>query len=214
MLLHEARDRESLIATAVESVERGLNELSSGNLSLRVDDGLLLTPSAIPFARLGVEDLVKLSLDGEILAGGCKPSSEWPFHTAILQVRPDVNAIVHTHSVAATAYSCLRQPIPAFHYMVAALGGYEVPCSGYATPGTRELAELAVDTLGDLGGCLLANHGVLAVGDDLDQALARAQLIETLAEQYSRTLQLGGAVLLSDAEMSEMLEAFRYYGKS
>ncbi|MGB1111068.1 MAG: class II aldolase/adducin family protein [Gammaproteobacteria bacterium] len=204
---------ESLIQAARLTLSLGLNELSSGNLSVRLGDGLLITPSAIPFDQLLETDLAIMDMSGEVLGGDRRPSSEWPFHTAIYKARPDVRAIVHTHSPEATALSCLREPIPSFHYMVAMLGGHTIPCSGYAMPGSRELADLVVEALGTLGGCLMANHGVIAVGQDLGAALNRAQLIETLAGQYLRLRQVGGGVMLTHEEMDQMLDAFKTYGK-
>ena len=209
---NESQAREAVLNAALETVNRGLNSGTSGNVSLRWGEGLLITPSGMLFDRLGPQDLAFIDLQGQVLQGQKKPSSEWQLHCTLYRERDEFDAIVHTHSVEATAWSCLRKPIPSFHYMVAALGGREVPCADYATFGTHELAENAQAAMNGYSGCLLGNHGVLAAGPDFDLALERAELIEILAQQYMRTLQMGGAVMLPDAEMDRVLEAFKGYG--
>lgn len=186
----------------------------SGNVSVRLKDGFLVTPSGLPYAGMGPEDLVQLSLEGEIRSGERKPSSEWPFHAAIYRARSDAQAIVHTHSPMATALSCTRQGIPAFHYMIALAGGADIPCAPYATFGTRELADNAVAALEGRKATLLANHGVIALGASLDGASAIAAEVENLATQYLALLGAGLApVILDPEEMGRVGAKFMGYGK-
>jgi L-fuculose-phosphate aldolase len=192
----------------------GLARGTAGNISARIDGGLLISPSAMPYAALGAADIVRIDFAGHVLESAvppARPSSEWRMHAGILRSRPDISAIVHTHSPFATALACLRRPIPAFHYMVAVAGGSDIPCAPYACFGTAELASHAAAALADRDACLLANHGVVAVGRDVDAALALALEVEGLAEQYTRALQAGEPVLLTEAEMAEALAAFADY---
>ena len=191
----------------------GINQGRSGNVSARIDDGLLITPSGMDYHLLKPADVVDMTLDGKIRAGRRLPSTEWPFHTAILARRPDAGAVVHTHSPMATALSCLRRDIPAFHYMVAVAGGDTIRCAPYATFGTRALSDAALAALKGRKACLLANHGVIALGETLKSALDLALEVETLAAQYQRALQIGKPAILAKAEMTRVLKAFRTYGK-
>ncbi len=204
--------RLALVATARRMVELGLSRGTSGNVSVRVGDGFLVTPSAVPYDRMGPEDAVHVGADGRSTGSRRRPSSEWRMHRDVLAARHEVGAVLHAHPPFATSLACLRRAIPPFHYMVAALGGTDVRCAPYARYGTQELSDLAVAALTGRQGCLLANHGILAVGADLDAALATAVEIEALAEMYARALQVGEPVLLSDAEMADVLAAFADYG--
>lgn len=208
----ELQAREAVLDAALETVRRGLNSGTSGNVSLRWDQGVLITPSGMPFDRLDPEDLALIDLQGRMVKGTRKSSSEWQLHCSLYRERGEFDAIVHTHSSEATAWSCMRKPIPAFHYMVAAMGGREVPCAEYATFGTEALAHNALKAMQGHSGCLLGNHGVLAAASDFDMAMERAELIEMLSSQYMRTLQMGGAVMLPEEEMDRVLEAFKGYG--
>jgi L-fuculose-phosphate aldolase len=192
--------------------ERGLNVGAAGNASVRAAEGLLITPSAVPVEQLSPGLMVRLGAQGEVLtpAGG-RPSSEWRLHRDIYAARPEVGAIVHTHSPAATGIACARRDIPPFHYMVARLGGSDVRCGRYATFGTQALSDAAVAALAGRRACLLANHGQVALGRDLTEALATALELEALAEHYLLALAAGGAVLLSAAEMEEALARFADY---
>ena len=193
-----------------------LNALSpgrSGNFSVRVDGGMLITPTGMAYQDIKPSDLVEVRMDGSVLAGQKVASSEWRIHLGIYRARADANAIVHTHSLNATALACLRKGIPAFHYMVAEFGGDKIVCSPYATYGTEELARLAVKAMGLRDACLLANHGAVVIGDDLRQAFERAQNLEALASQYIRSLQIGRPRLLSSREMSRVIEKLKSYGK-
>ena len=191
----------------------GLSVGTSGNASVRVGQNVLITPSAVPYEDLSPADLVELDMHGNVVSGNLAPSTEWHFHAAIYRARTDINAIVHVHSPYATALACTRKGIPAFHYMVAKAGGSCIECARYATFGTPELAENAVTALGDRKACLLANHGMLAVGTDPATALAMARDVEELARQYSYCLQAGDPVLLDEAEMQTNVEKFRHYSQ-
>ncbi len=195
-------------------VERSLNHGTSGNVSVREGSGMLITPSGIPVEALGPDQIVHVSLDGEPGTEQPKPSSEWRLHAAVYRGRSDIQALVHTHSPHATALACLRQRIPAFHYMVAAAGGDCIPCAEYATFGTSELADALVKALGRHGrACLMANHGVLAAGSDLPSALALAQEVEYLARVYLLARQAGSPEILDAEEMRRVAERFAGYGQ-
>ena len=190
----------------------GINHGKSGNVSLRVPGGFLITPTGMAYEALKPSDIVAISIDGRV-RGPRAPSSEWPMHLHILRGRPDAAAVVHTHSPSATALACLRRDIPRFHYMVAAAGGESIRCAPYALYGSEALARHALAALEERKACLLANHGVVALGPDLDAALALALEVERLAEQYLLALQAGEPVLLSEAEMAEAVAKFSDYGR-
>lgn len=206
--------REEIVAVAQAIDKAGYCPSKSGNVSARLGDGLLITPSGLPYAQTTPEDLIHLSLDGRVLSGARKPSSEWPFHTAIYKARPDAQAIVHTHSPRATALSCARRGIPAFHYMIALCGGPDVRCADYATFGTPELAENAVRGLEGRKAVLLANHGVIALGASLAGAHQIVAEVENLAGQYLDLLAAGlDPVILDEEEMRRVAARFAGYGK-
>jgi L-fuculose-phosphate aldolase len=204
--------REAMIATARRMNASGLNQGTSGNLSQRVEDGFLLTPTGMDYDTLEPEDLVLMRFDGSH-EGRRAPSSEWRFHRDILAARPEVGAVLHAHSMFCTTLACLRRGLPSFHYMVAVAGGVDIRCAPYATFGTEELSRHAVATLEGRKACLLANHGMLALGGDLAAAFKLAVEVETLAAMYWRALQVGEPVLLDAAEMAVVLEKFKTYGQ-
>jgi L-fuculose-phosphate aldolase len=204
-------------------LERGLTRGTSGNLSARTAAGMLITPSAVSWDELRADQLIELSLlpdpAGEPVvldraADSLRPSSEWRLHARILWTRSDVRAVVHAHPPFATALSCLRRRIPAFHYMVAAAGGHDIPCAPYATFGTAELADAVADALSDHRACLMANHGMVALGGTPTEALALATEVEALAQQYCTALQVGEPVLLPEDEMARVSEAFASYRRT
>jgi L-fuculose-phosphate aldolase len=209
--------REAVIATARAMNERGINVNKSGNVSVRcargTRAGFLLTPTGVPYDRLEPDDVAFVDNDGRA-TGRCEPSSEWRFHAAIHAARPELHAVVHTHSAHATALACQGLGIPAFHYMVAVAGGPDIRCSEYATFGTQELADLALAALRDRKACLLAHHGVIACGASLDAALALAVEVENLARTYVVVRTLGEPRLLDRAEMDRVLERFGTYGQA
>ncbi len=210
-LAHRAL-RQEIIATACKMNALGINQGKSGNISHRTPEGFLITPTGMDYDVLAAEDIVPMSLDGT--HGGARlPSSEWRFHRDILAGRPEVNAVIHTHSMFATTLACLGAEIPPFHYMVAVAGGDSIRCAPYATFGTEELSAHAVHALEGRKACLLANHGMIAVGNTLKSALALAVEVETLAAMYWRALQIGEPNILDAAEMARVIEKFRTYGQ-
>jgi L-fuculose-phosphate aldolase len=212
--MREEELREKIVRIAQALDRAGLCPSKSGNVSARFRDGLLITPSGLPYAVMRPADIVELDLAGKPRAGARKPSSEWPFHTAIYKARDDVQAIVHTHSPMATALSCARKGIPAFHYMIALCGGPDVRCAEYATFGTQKLADNAVAALEGRKAVLLANHGVIALGSTLEGAQTIAAEVENLATQYLGLLSAGlKPVVLGRAEMKRVAEKFAGYGK-
>lgn len=212
--MSEAQLRAEIVAVAQAIDRAGFCPSKSGNVSARFGDGLLITPSGLPYAQTRPDDLIALSLDGTVLSGSRKPSSEWPFHTAIYRARPDAQAIVHTHSPRATALSCTRRGIPAFHYMIALCGGADIRCAEYATFGSPELAANAVAALEGRKAVLLANHGVIALGGSLAGAHQIVAEVENLAGQYLDILAAGLApVILDDQEMARVSARFAGYGK-
>lgn len=206
------RPGEAMTAAMGRLEALGLNRGSSGNLSVRTDDGMVVTPSGVPPAALKADSMVAVTTGGE-WRDGLAPSSEWRFHRDIYRARVEVGAIVHVHSPFATALACLRRDIPAFHYMVAVAGGDSIRCAPYATYGTEALSDVAVAALEGRHACLLANHGLIATGAGLDRAMRMAIEVEALAEQYWRALQIGEPVLLDAAEMAVVLEKFATYGQ-
>lgn len=208
--------RASVIATARAMNTSGINVNKSGNVSVRCRrggrTGYLLTPSGVPYDRLDPQDIVFID-DAGTAVGRCEPSSEWRFHSAIYAARPDVDAIVHTHSPHATALACHGLSIPSFHYMVAMAGGADIRCAEYATFGTQALADNAVIALQGRTACLLAHHGVIACGRSLDRAFALAVEVENLARIYISARSLGEPPLLEASEMERVLERFRNYGQ-
>lgn len=203
------------IVTVAQAIDQaGFCPSKSGNVSARTEAGFLITPSGLPYAQTTPADLIELSLDGAVLSGARKASSEWPFHAAIYRARPEAQAIVHTHSPRATALSCTRRGIPAFHYMIALCGGADIRCADYATFGTPELAENAVRALEGRKAVLLANHGVIALGASLAGAYQIVAEVENLAGQYLDILAAGlDPVILDDAEMARVSAKFAGYGK-
>lgn len=205
--------RQALIAAARSLRENGLGAGTAGNLSVRVEQGYLITPTGVDYEALEPDHIVAMDLRGNPAPGDLKPSSEWRFHQDVYLRRADAGAIVHTHSPWATALACARQDLPAFHYMVAGAGGRRIRCAEYGTFGTQALSERALTALGDRQACLLANHGVLALGAELAAAFKTAQLVEELARQYLLSRLAGAPVLLDDEEMDLNLEKFKDYGQ-
>ena len=213
----DAATRLAIVETARAMARAGLAPGRSGNVSARAgpvaSGGMLITPSGMAYDDIGPADIVHVGPKGEVEPGARKPSSEWLFHLAVYRARADAGAVVHCHSLNATVLACAHQPIPAFHYMVAAAGGSDIPLVPYATFGTEALAAHVAKGLHDRNACLMANHGQIALGATLGAALELAQEVETLAAQYVKVLSLGRAHVLSDAEMAEVLERFKSYGQ-
>jgi L-fuculose-phosphate aldolase len=189
----------------------GINQGTSGNISVRWRDGLLITPSGHSYESMTRADIVPMNLDGSY-EHTRKPSSEWRFHCDIMKARADIGAIVHAHPIYATAFAICRKDIPAVHYMIAAAGGPTIRCGGYASYGTAELSDIALAALEGRNACLLANHGMIATGSDLEKAMWLAVELETLCRQYAAALQIGTPHILSDEEITRTVEKFRDYG--
>jgi L-fuculose-phosphate aldolase len=191
----------------------GLNQGTSGNISARMGDTMLISPSATPYDQL-TPMIATMPIDGEYgsWTGPLKPATEWRFHLDIMKARPDVGGIVHTHATYSTVQAIAHKEIPACHYMMAAFGGMNVRVAHYATFGTKELAEHVLKALENRTACLLANHGMIAAGTSLDEAMWLAVELETIARQYCLTLAIGGPVLLSEADINETVAAFGSYG--
>ena len=205
-----------VLATARALNASGINRGSAGNVSARCAGGFIITPTGMDYEACSAQDMVELAMDGKASASAAtprKPSSEWRFHRAIYAARPDAGAVVHAHSPFATALACQQLGVPAFHYMVARFGGSDVRCAAYATFGTEELSAAVISALEARCACLMAHHGMVVFGRDLDHALAQALELETLCEQYWRVLQLGTPKLLSAAEMARVVAKFAGYGQ-
>jgi L-fuculose-phosphate aldolase len=203
--------RKALIETAMAMNASGINSGTSGNLSVRHGQGMLITPSGIRYEDLRSEDIVFVDETGKV-EGGSKPSSEWRFHHDIYQHRPEAQAILHAHPTHCATLACLNKAIPAFHYMVAIAGGNDIRCARYATFGTQELSDHILEALVGRTACLMANHGLVCLGQDLKKVLAIAIEIEHLAKTYSQCLALGDPIILDDEEMDRVIEKFRHYG--
>ena len=204
--------RLALVAAARSLTTQGLNRGTSGNIGVRLNASFLITPSGAPTEMLLPETMVEMDFSGAVLGVG-KPSSEWRVHRDSLMARSDIGAVVHTHSRYATAFACLQREIPAFHYMIARAGGDSIRCTPYAIFGSQALSDLALLALENRKTCLLGNHGVIALGFDLADAMALALEVESLCEQYWSALQLGEPNLLSADQMQEVLEKFKDYGR-
>jgi L-fuculose-phosphate aldolase len=205
--------REQLTAALRRLDELGMNRGSTGNLSHRLGAGMLITPTGMGADDLRPQDLVWLGWDGT-QRGEWQPSSEWHFHQAIYRARPDLNAILHTHSTHAAALACLRRELPAFHYMVALAGGDNVPCVPYHLFGTAALSLAVATAFAARDACLMANHGLVAAGSTLAQAMKVLQEIESLCEVYLKALSVGEPAVLSQGEMAAVIEKFARYGKT
>jgi L-fuculose-phosphate aldolase len=204
--------RSDLIATARAMQPAGLNRSTAGNVSVRSGDGFYITPTGMAYDSLGEDDIPLMALDGSH-TGNRKPSSEWRFHRDLYAARPEVGAVLHAHSPFAVSLACLRLDIPPFHYMIARFGGDTIRCAEYFIFGSNFLSTAAMTAMAGRKACLLANHGMLVAGRDLDEALALAIELEELCEQYWRACQLGQPVLLSAEEMAAVLEKFKGYGQ-
>jgi len=202
--------RKLMVETCRSMNASGINAGTSGNLSARFGDGFLITPSSLPYDVMQPDDIVAMGWDASY--SGRRPSSEWRFHRDILRARPDVDAILHCHSVSATAVACHHRPIPAFHYMVGVAGGSTIRCAPYATFGTQELSDHALTALDGRMACLLGQHGQIALGKTLESALWLAIEVETLARMYLAALALGEPPVLPESEMENVITRMRRMG--
>ncbi len=207
----DIQKRQSIIDACLRMNALGINQGTSGNISVREGDGMLVTPTSLQYDLMRPEDIVYVSMQGES-RGTRQPSSEWRFHLDILQARPDVHAVVHAHPPYCTSLSILEQRIPPIHYMVAVAGGSDIRCAPYATFGTDELSKNAVQALTDRKACLLAHHGMISTGTSLDKAMWLAVEVETLARQYLTCLQVQEPPLLSEEEIQNVISRMANYG--
>lgn len=203
--------RQAVLDASHQLIASGLNLGTAGNVSVRVDRGFLITPSGVAVDAMTTDSLVFLQMNGE-WQGDLKPSSEWRFHRDLYLNRADCMAVVHTHSVYATALSTLRRDLPAFHYMIAVAGGDSIRCAPYALFGTQALSDHVISAIQGRTACLMANHGMISIGENLDKALYVTQEIEQLCQQYLVALQVGEPVILSADEMQAVMEQFKGYG--
>lgn len=201
----------AIIETCRDLERRGLNQGTSGNVSARLGDGFLITPTAMPYDVMRPEDMARMTLDGKS-TGRREPSSEWRIHLDIYRSRPETGAVVHTHSGYSTTLSCLRRDIPAFHYMIALFGGSNIRCCEYATYGTQELSTLLLKALEGRSAALMGSHGLIVLGPTLPRALALTIEAETLAMMYWRAVQMGQPRLLSDPQIKAVRDKFASYG--
>jgi len=208
------QDLRTQMVETMQAMDRsGLNRGTSGNVSARLGDGMLVTPSGVTPDQLTPENMVLVKADGSIADHSLRPSSEWQMHFGMLRRRPDIDAVVHCHARYATILACAHKTIPPIHYMVGVSGLREVPLAPYETFGSPELAEAVADSIGTGFACLMANHGLIALGTTLRRALAVTEEIEQQAAVYYGTLVIGGPVLLNDAQMDNVFDAFRAYGQ-
>jgi len=198
--------RDEIVARCRELNDRGINQGMSGNISARCGDGFLISPSGFPYERMRAEHIVPMRFDGSY-EGELRPSSEWRFHLDILASREDVQAVIHAHPMYCTTLAIMNLDIPPLHYMIAVSGGDSIRCAPYATFGTQQLSKNALEALGRGNACLLANHGVIVTGGNLAGAMWLLVEVETLAQQYVHTLQLGGPRLLVDEQLADVRKA-------
>lgn len=208
---NDREKRQSIIDACLRMNALGINQGTSGNISLRHDAGMLITPTSVPYEAMQPEQIAYMGLDGSFDPAQ-RPSSEWRFHLDILKARPDVNAVVHTHPPYSTILAIMGLEIPPVHYMIACAGGDTIRCAPYATFGTQELSNHAVAALEGRLACLLEHHGMIAVGPSLSKAMWLAVEVETLARQYHGCLQIGTPRLLSKEEMKNVLGRIAGYG--
>jgi L-fuculose-phosphate aldolase len=213
MTTDELAKRQAIIDACRRMNALGINQGTSGNISVRHVDGLLVTPTSVPYEAMTPEQIVFMTMDGTH-GPDQKPSSEWRIHRDILKSRPEINAVVHAHPTYCTILAIMGMEIPPVHYMIAAAGGDSIRCAPYATFGTAELSEHAVRALEDRLACLLDHHGMIAIGKTLDKAMWLAVEVETLARQYHGCLQIGRPPLLPSAEIERVRQRMAGYGLS
>ncbi len=204
--------RREVIETCLKMNAEGINQGTSGNVSVRSKDGFLITASGIAYDRMKPVHVVEMDLDGNY-RGDWLPSTEWRMHLDIFRARPEAKAIVHVHSTYATALACLRREVPAFHYMIGVTGGTSLRVSDYAEFGTQALSDTMLKALEGRSACLLANHGQICFGPSLAKALWLAGEVEALCQQYWAACLAGKPVLLDEAQMAGVLRRFKTYGK-
>jgi L-fuculose-phosphate aldolase len=207
--------QEDLFQSTLILNKKGMNHGATGNLSCRSDNAFIITPSGVNLENLDAELMVEVGFDGKVIESGSnhKPSSEWLFHRDIYASRKDINAIVHTHSVFSSTLSVLGEGIPPFHYMIAVAGGDSIRCSDYALFGTQELSSNIIIAMEQRKACLVSNHGMIAIGKNLNEAINIAIEVEHLAQLYVQAKMIGTPKLLNDNQMLEVIKKFKTYGE-
>lgn len=210
------KEREEIVEYGKKMSSAGLSSGTSGNISIYNEEEKLMaiSPSGIGYFDTKIEDVVIMNLDGEIVEGDRKPSSEWGLHTSVYKAKPECRAVVHTHSMYCTVFSTLHQPLKAVHYVIGDAGVATVPCAPYRTFGTMELAEVAVETMGKSDAVLLANHGMIACGKSIKSAYGLACGMEFCAQVQYRAMSIGQPVVIDDEEMDRVMEKFKSYGQT
>lgn len=208
----ERQMRQTIVDACLSMSRLGINQGTAGNVSLRHGNGFLISPTGMAYDSMTSDHVVAMNWDATF-AGDVLPSSEWRFHRDILMARPDLNAVVHTHSTHATAVAILQRDIPAIHYMIVSAGGSTIRCAPYELFGSQALADRVIQALDGRRACLMAHHGVIAAHDTIAHALALAVTVEELAEQYLLCLRVGEPPVLSEAQIAEAIEAFKTYGQ-
>ncbi|MFW8053448.1 L-fuculose-phosphate aldolase [Vagococcus fluvialis] len=208
-------ERKQLVKYGKQLLVDNLTTGTGGNLSIfiREDNVMLITPSGVPYNETTEEDIVLMTLEGDVLEGSKKPSSEYDMHRIFYQKTPHINSVVHTHSEFATVFACLHEEILPLHYIIGSVGN-RIRCCSYETFGTAELAEVAYAEMKEDKGILLGNHGVLAIGEDLSSAFSVAKDIEFIARLYYRAKSIGTPVLLNDKQLDEVIDKFGTYGQN
>ena len=208
----EENIRKSIIDASLLLEKKKLNQGKSGNISIRWKNGMLITPSGIPYEGMKVKDIVFVDNEGKS-EGIWKPSIEWKFHLDILKTRKDFNVVIHNHPAYGSGMSMLRKDIKAYHYMIAFMGGDTVRCSTFAPPGTQELSKAVLKALKDRKACLLANHGAITCGTDIEEALLLTEELEALCKQITIANINGKPKLVENKYMKVIIEAIKSYGK-
>lgn len=203
--------RQKLVDASQALNDRGLNQGTSGNISVRSSGGLLITPSALAYSKYTAGDMVEMDLTGNSYTGQRKPSSEFRLHIDIYKHYPHAGCVLHAHPPWCTTLACLEKPIPPFHYMIAVAGGQDIRCAPYATYGTEELSTHVVKALEGRSACLLAHHGLVCHAGDLEEVLDLAVEVESLARIYIQALQVSEVPLLSEGQINEVLAKFKEY---
>ena len=207
----EQQKRQAIVDYCRKLNSSGLNQGASGNISIRHKEGMLISPTSLPYDKLRPSDISFVYKNGEA-QGPHAPSSEWRFHKDILNARLDVNAIVHAHPNYCTTLAIMGQEIPPIHYMLAVFGGSQIRCAPYEIYGSDQLSKAAVKALRDRKACLLSHHGMISVGSSLEQAFWLTEELEALARQYHGCLQLGNPPLLSEQQIQEVIKKINDYG--
>lgn len=208
-----AKERARVVEYGKMLLQAQLTTGTGGNLSIyNRDEGLIaIKPTGVNYLSMQPEDVVVMTPEGEIVDGALKPSSEYRFHLALMRMRPDINAVVHTHQVYATTIACLNWELPAVHYLVG-FSGNKVPLAPYAIYGSAELSDAIVNAIGSYNACLMANHGIVTVGGTIEAAFSTAEALELVSRLYYQAKCIGEPAILSNQEMVEVCEKFKTYG--